>query len=47
MHNMEAFVCTDVEDSLKFSRLNEYENNTSNEVLWRKRQPHRLPIPVA
>ena len=32
-----------IKNGLKFSRLHEYEYNTSNEVLWCKLQPHRLP----
>ena len=39
-HNMNEMI---TRTTLKFSRLNEYGYNTSNEVLWCKLQPHRLP----
>ena len=42
-HAQHGGVCMYIKNGLKFSRLNEYEYNSSNEVLWCKLQPHRLP----
>ena len=42
-HAQHGGVCMYIKNGLKFSRLNEYEYNSSNKVLWCKLQPHRLP----
>ena len=42
-HAQHGGVCMYIKNGLKFSKLHEYEYNTSNEVLWCKLQPHRLP----